>query len=138
MVRSFIAIAAAVSIPGTNVLASDRLPTLEDAGYAYEAAGQCETISVDAAPPRRLKRKGQFRDGRRIFKRALKQWGREWACQAALENHGATVDLSEYFTGKRVVVIQPLPSDAPPVPVFQLELELAGNVTETVTETVVE
>lgn len=134
MVRTLIAFAAAVSIVGTGARASDGLPTLEDAGYAYEAAEQCDAIAVDADPPRRLKRRDQFRDGRRIFKSAAKQWGRDWACQAALENHGATIDLSEYFTGKRVV--QPLPSDLPPVPVFQLEL--VGNVTETVIETIVE
>ena len=100
--------------------ANDGLPTLEDAGYAYEASRECEAMTVDATPTRRLLRKGQFRVGRRIFQNAVKQWGREWACATAQQNHGTVVDLGKYDVTRRSK--RRINTKLPPIPVFQREL----------------
>lgn len=104
----------------SNARASDDLPTLEDAGYAYEASEQCEAMTATIQPTRRLGRKDQFRAGRYVFKNAIEQWGRDWACATAQENHGAVIDLGKYDISRRTK--QRRPAKLPPVPVFQLEL----------------
>ncbi|MGI9406241.1 MAG: hypothetical protein ACR2O4_07710 [Hyphomicrobiaceae bacterium] len=117
MVRSAFLSVILTAILATPAHASDRIPTLEDAGYAYEASEQCETIEVRSDPSRQLKRSHRFRDGRRIFRNAIDQWGRDWACRIAGENHGNDIDLSDFFTGQRIV--QPPADEIPPNPVLK-------------------
>ncbi|MEO0620350.1 MAG: hypothetical protein AAFZ01_13845 [Pseudomonadota bacterium] len=94
--------------------ANDLIPTLEDAGYAFEATRACNEIQLKRATTRRLRRSTQFRAGRRMFLSAAKQWGEEWTCETARNNLGPTIDLSDFDSGR--LVIQPPPSEIPPLP----------------------
>ncbi len=98
-------------------MASGLIPTLEDAGYAHEAVENCSQMVATFEATRRLKRSSRFRDGRRIFKNAAKQWGKNWACQTALQNLGPEIDFSDYASGR--LVIQPPPSEIPPLPTLK-------------------
>ena len=97
--------------------ANNLIPTLEDAGYAYEATETCAGLSTTFEATRRLRRQSRFKNGRKTFKNAAKQWGAEWACQTALQNLGSEVDLSDYASGK--LVRQPPPSEIPPLPAYK-------------------
>lgn len=97
--------------------ANDLIPTLEDAGYAFEATERCGTMSMVTTTTRRLVRASRFRDGRKMFRNAEKQWGRDWACNTALQNLGSEIDLSDYFSGR--LIRQPPPSEIPPLPTLR-------------------
>ncbi|MEL6287971.1 MAG: hypothetical protein AAFQ35_04245 [Pseudomonadota bacterium] len=99
----------------TSVSANDQIPTLEDAGYAFEATLNCPAMALSEAATRRLQRARRFRRGRRIFRDAAKRWGETWACRVAQENLGTEIDLSDFASGR--LVVQPPPSELPPPPV---------------------
>lgn len=104
----------------TNALSSGLIPSLEDAGFAYEATEKCSNIVATFEATRKLRRSSRFRDGRRMFKNAVEQWGEDWACQTALQNLGSEIDFSDYASGR--LVVQPPPSEIPPLPVRKSDL----------------
>jgi len=99
------------------------IPTMEDAGYAYEATERCGGIDMVSPTTRRLERAARFRAGRRMFKSAAKQWGKDWVCKTALGNLGNEIDLSDFLSGR--FVPQPPPSEIPPLPLLKRDV-IAG------------
>ncbi|MEL7544648.1 MAG: hypothetical protein AAGJ70_12830 [Pseudomonadota bacterium] len=120
--------AAAVCVGALSASANDLIPTLEDAGYAFEATKACGDMQLDRPTTRRLRRAAQFRAGRRMFQTAAKEWGKDWTCQTARANLGPTVDLSDFDTGR--LIIQPPPSEIPPLPTLKSSLARSNTAAD--------
>ena len=123
--RALCVAAAAALVYATHSTArGTELPTLEDAGYAFEAVQQCDGIALTKPATRRLKRQRLFRNGRRMFKSAAERWGERWACETARTRLGAAVDLTDFASGK--LIVQPPPDQIPPLPLLKADV-LAGR-----------